>query len=420
MTDPIKRVVLKDGAVRYRFVVDIGPHPVTGRRQQKTHTFDRKSEAKAELARIRHEVGRGVYVAPSDTSVADVLDAYLAQASRDVEAGTAANYRDALLPVREHLGARRVQTILEEDVDELVDWMLTSARKRGGTPGTGLSARTVAVTLGRLRAALNLAVRRQLVVRNVALDTRIPRTARKEHAARRAARSPWTAAETRAFLAGIADDRLHAPILMLCMGLRPAEVCGLPWSDVRCSEDGTPEAIRVLVTRTIVDGQAIEKDPKSEAGKRTLPLPDVAARALVTFRDRQAEEQTAAGGAWTASGKVLVDEIGRPFKTDQLRRRLYKLMAQTGVRKVRPYDARHSCLTYLAANGVPDVVVSAWAGHADLSLAKRVYVHPDETHLASAAERLNDLLDLGPQPPHLRPVDDEDDQDGPSGHARSA
>jgi len=68
-------------------------------------------------------------------------------------------------------------------------------------------------------------------------------------------------------------------------------------------------------------------------------------------------------------------------------------MEQAGVRKDRPYDAaRHSCITYLAANGVPDVVVSAWAGHADLSLAKRVYVHPDASHLAPAAEKLNGLL----------------------------
>ncbi|MGH4014956.1 MAG: hypothetical protein ACRDSL_13755 [Pseudonocardiaceae bacterium] len=35
-------------------------------------------------------------------------------------------------------------------------------------------------------------------------------------------------------------------------------------------------------------------------------------------------------------------------------------MAAAGVRKVRPYDARHAALTFLATNGVPDVIVSAW------------------------------------------------------------
>lgn len=397
MADPIKRIELKDGSIKYRFVVDIGRDPVSGKRQQKTHTFGRKREAQAEYARIKHEVGKGIYVAPADTTVNALLDDYLTQACRDVEAGTASNYRHALLPVRERLGERRAQSLREEDIDALVDWMLTSGRKRGGKPGTGLSARTVGLTLGQLRAALNLGVRRQLLVRNVAADTKIPRSARKAAAEKRAARQPWTEEETQQFLAAIEADRLYAPTLLAAMGLRPAETCGLPWDEVELEDD--PKAkppkspcLRVEITRTIVDGEAVEKGPKSAAGKRTLPLPDVATKALKAFRKVQAAEKLAAGEAYQGSGHVLVDELGRALKTDQFRRRLYRLMEQAGVRKVTPYDMRHSCLTYLLANGVPDVVVSAWAGHADLSLAKRVYAHPDVTHLAAGAEALNVLL----------------------------
>jgi len=388
MGDSIKRVELKDGSVRYRFVVDIGPDPNTGKRRQKTFTFDRKRDAQAERARILHEVGRGTYVVATSATVNELLDAYLKHATRDVEAGTASNYRDALLPVRDHLGDRRVQTLGEEDIDGLVDWMLTGARKRGGRPGSGLSARTASLTLGQLRAALNLAIRRQMVVRNVALDTRIPRSARKADAERRAERRPWTADEVRVFLTATREDRLFAPILLSMLGLRPAEVCGLRWGQVDLNE----KRLSVAVTRTMVDGEAVEKDPKTASGRRTLPLPEVAANALRDHRKRQAEEQLAAGGAYIGRGYVLADELGAPFKTDQLRRRFYRLMEAAEVRKVRPYDARHSCLTYLAANGVPDVVVSAWAGHADLSLAKRIYVHPDATHLAPAAQALNALL----------------------------
>ncbi|MFI8391581.1 hypothetical protein [Streptomyces sp. NPDC085540] len=31
----------------------------------------------------------------------------------------------------------------------------------------------------------------------------------------------------------------------------------------------------------------------------------------------------------------------------------------------------------MANNGVPDPVVSGWAGHSDLSFTRPVYVHPD-------------------------------------------
>jgi hypothetical protein len=36
----IKTITLKDGRKRYQFVVDVGRDPATGRRRQKTHTFD--------------------------------------------------------------------------------------------------------------------------------------------------------------------------------------------------------------------------------------------------------------------------------------------------------------------------------------------------------------------------------------------
>lgn len=390
MTDPIKRVELKDGRVRYRFVIDVGRDPDTGRRQQETHTFDTKREAKTEYARIKHETDRGTYVRPSKLTVDAFLDQWLSSATRDVEKATAANYRAALLPVRKRLGGRILQSVTESDVEALVDWMLSAGRRRGGKPGTGLSARAVRLTLGRLRTALNVAVRRQLVVRNVAAFVTIPRAAAKAADDVKAKRTPWTEVEVRAFLAGIADERLYAVLLLSLMGLRPAEVCGLRWSDVDL------DAATIAAgknTRTVVDGEVEEKTAKSTAGDRGLPLPAAVLLALKAFKARQAAERLVAGADYTVSGYVLVDEIGAAQRTDWLRRRAYELMAKVGVRKVRLYDARHACLTYLAGEGVPDVVLAAWAGHADGgTLAKRVYIHPDASHLKVAADRLNVLL----------------------------
>lgn len=70
--------------------------------------------------------------------------------------------------VRVHLGDKRLQTLTEDDVESLIDWMLSSARRIGGKPGTGVGVCTVSLTLDRLRSALNLAIRRGLVARNVA------------------------------------------------------------------------------------------------------------------------------------------------------------------------------------------------------------------------------------------------------------
>lgn len=398
MKDPIRKITHKDGKARYRLVVDIGVD-ADGKRKQITRTFDTKKEAVAELSRIRHQLDAGTYVAPSKMTVNELLDMWFKHATRDVEEGTTSNYDNAIRPARRHLGHKRLQALSEEDVEGLVDWMLTSGRQRGGKPGTGLGIRSVRLTLGRFRAALNLAVRRGLVTRNVAEHVTVSREAKRKAEAGKAKRTPWNETEVRQFLGRISGNRLYAPMLLALIAERPAEVCGTRWE-----EDVDLEAKTIVVgdnTRTIVydrsleQGQrnkVVEKDAKTEAGQRHLPLPAPVWAALKVFRALQLKEKETAGDAYEDSGYVLVDELGRPWKTDKLRREAYKLMTSAGVRKVRLYDARHACLSWMANNGVPDTVVSAWAGHSDLSFTKRVYVHPDPRSLSTGSEKLGELL----------------------------
>jgi len=136
MKEPINKITLKDGAVRYRLVVDIGRDD-GGRRKQLTRTFDTRREAREELSRIRHETNLGTYVKSSKETVNSYLDGYLQGATRGLRASTKRNYQDAMRPVRERLGTRPLQSITKSDVEDLVDWMLTAGRRRGGSPEQG-------------------------------------------------------------------------------------------------------------------------------------------------------------------------------------------------------------------------------------------------------------------------------------------
>ena len=106
----IKPVTLSDGKTKvYRFVVDTGRDPITRKRIQKTFTFGRMKDAKAELARITHEVKSGTYVAPWDGDVAAVIDSYLQSSGvRKRTVSTQSNYAVALkLPASGSPAARR-------------------------------------------------------------------------------------------------------------------------------------------------------------------------------------------------------------------------------------------------------------------------------------------------------------------------
>ncbi|MFD4941067.1 hypothetical protein ACFVYE_22220 [Streptomyces sp. NPDC058239] len=84
--------------------------------------------------------------------------------------------------------------------------------------------------------------------------------------------------------------------------------------------------------------------------------------------------------------------LGQPLTTRDLREAPYSLQRKLKLRKVQLYDARRWCLTFLAVNGVPDVVLAAWAGHANANFTKRMYVHPSPEDLRAASDHLTSLL----------------------------
>ncbi|MEV5433336.1 tyrosine-type recombinase/integrase [Streptomyces sp. NPDC052701] len=265
----------------------------------------------------------------------------------------------------------------------IYNYQVTLERVRDVKAGMGLGDTSVDMSLARLKYALNRAVTRGLVTVNVASEVHIPLKTRKAERKTKAVVQPWNASEVGAFVAAVKGDRLYAPLLLSLMGLRPAEVCGLRWSDI----DLNAGTLNIANTRTMMGNRTVvEEDTKSMAGERVLSLPSLVREALKTFRATQAVERLAAGEGYEGTGYVLVNELGAALNGRQLRVRAYKIMDENGLRRVRLYDARASCLTYLAANGVPDHLLVMWAGHTNVKTTKKRYVKPDVADLLPAAE----------------------------------
>ncbi|MCW2911984.1 MAG: Site-specific recombinase XerD [Actinomycetia bacterium] len=387
MADPIKTITLKDGTKRYRFVVDIGRDPITGKRQQKTYTFDKKGKATKELNRIRHQTSEGTYVKPSKETVSDYIDSYLKGATRGKEESTKSNYAAAFRCVRERIGHLPLQRISKGDVEDLVDFMLTKGRKRGGKVGTPLSARSVQLTLGRLTAALEMAVLEGKLVRNVAKLVETPKNDQEE-------REPWSKDEVHAFLGVVQQHRLHAAWRLSLYGLRRAEVLGLRWEDI----DLKAKTLAVVQTRVLVDYRVIVKKPKSKNSVRTLPLDDELVAALTALRKLQSKESEDAGDAyrseldglgWYDGGEyVVIDELGTPFHPEWYSDEFGRILRPAGVRRITLHDSRHTTLTLMEHAGVPISVISRWAGHYDPSFTYKKYVHANDDDLAQGAETL--------------------------------
>jgi integrase len=384
--EPIRKVTLKDGSVRYRLVIDAGTHQ-DGKRRQITRTFDRKREAVSELARIRSELATGRYVAPAGQTLDGYLSEWLAAACRGVEPGTARTYTDALRVPRELLGHRKLQSLTTADVTGIVEHMLTRGRVKGGKIGTGLSPRSVQLTLTVLRRALRDAVRDRKMAWNPAEGVKPPRQRPRKVV-------PWDNAEVRAFMDAARCDRLHAVWRLALLALRPEEVSGLRWDSI----DLDAATLTVSRVQVIVAGKVLERETaKTPAGERTLPLDPGTVKALRQLHQRQAAERLAAGEAYqpgSHGGYVAADELGAGYTTQRLRKTFHRITDAAGLRRITFHHARHSVLSYMLNSGqVPIAVVAAWAGHADGgATALKHYIRVRPGDLESARDAIAALL----------------------------
>lgn len=378
MADPIKTGTKPDGTTYYWFRVEAG-RGADGKRKQVYRSAEKKKDIKAEYARVVNEINERRFVARDGITVSAYLDRWEPANARGLEEGSAKQVHYALLHVRNRLGERKLQELQRWDIEGLVTWMETAGRKRGGKPGTPLGPRTITLMLTHFQKACEDAIDERLMRSNPCRRVKRPKQDPAEH-------DLWSDEETARFEAEAEQDRLSPVVTLQCLGLRPEEVCGLRWRrDMKLAK----RKVEVKQARTLVDGKPVEKDVKTAAGKRTLPLDDALAGSLTAFRELQAFEKRAAGDAYAPGDYVLCDELGRPFDPARLRRVWYRLMRQAGVRKIKPYDAgRHAAGSRLAHAGVSPDIIAAWLGHTDASFTMKTYVHARPEDLAAARDAL--------------------------------
>ena len=279
------------------------------------------------------------------------------------------------LVVRRHLvpviGTKRLARLTTQDV-RLV---LATVEDGGGSP------RTVQFVHAVLRAALQTAVREEVVTRNVAKLVRAP-------APRSRVSRGLSVAEAKQLLAAAVGDRFHALyVLALYLGLRRGELLGLRWADV----DLDVGRLEVVQTLQRVDGALTFVHPKTRRSERTIPLPDVVVTALREHRARQAAERLALGPAWTDSGLVFTSRIGTPLEPDNLRRSWYQVRGVLD-QPIRLHDLRHTCVTLLLEAGVPPHIVQEIAGHSALDVTMNIYAHASLDEKRAAMRLLSDRL----------------------------
>lgn len=357
---------------RWMARVDLGWQD--GKRRRKTLYGRTKREVQDKLRETLHRTEKGLPPIPEHETVGAFLRRWLEIVRGKVRPRTHKSYEQV---VRIHLepgiGRVRLAKLTPLDVSA---WF--ESRHAAGVGG-----RTIHYARAVLRAALNQALKWELVSRNVASLTDPPRYRAREIA-------PLTPEQTRKFLAAVAGHRLEALFTVAVgLGLRLGEALGLPWDAVNL--DAGTLAVRQTLERA--GKQPRFGEPKSARGRRTITLPRIVAAALRKHRTRQLQERLISGERWNDSGLVFTTEAGAPLDGCNINRTFKAVLRRAGLPAIRYHDLRHTAATLLLAQGVDPRTIMETLGHSQISLTLNTYAHVVPALQRKAAEKMDDILD---------------------------
>jgi integrase len=351
------------GAERRAWQVDFVDQHGKRRRKQ----FQRRKDADPWLVSARAQTQCGTFTADSaSATLGEAIEAWLQRARSELlEAGTVAQYLQLAVHVRALMPAStKLARITQANVEQFRDAALD-------THGRAMARKVLAA----LKAVVKDSQRRGLVAQNVARDTTIGAAKRHKVKLKAGVDFPLPG-EVRALLDAGAPKAKAIVALAALAGLRASELRALRWCDLDLGKSPS-----VTIAQR-ADRWATIGSPKSESGRRTIPLGQTAAHALREWKLAQ------------PGGRVLVFGTAkdRPDMLGNLQRRLLTpLCAKAGVPRFSWHALRHYAVSaWLQSCGGDFKLVQTWAGHGTLSQTLDRYGHlipRDDREVIAATER---------------------------------
>lgn len=313
-------------------------------------TFATRAAAKAWRVETQVALQRGEVSAAKTATLTDAASAWLVGAragsmrnrSGDVyKPSVIRGYEQALrLRVLPDLGAVTLTDLRRSDLQALVDRML----ERGMEPST------IRNTLLPVRAIFRRAVARGEVAVNPTRGLELPAVrGRRDRIA-----SPE---EARRLLDALEHDRaLWATALY--SGLRRGELRALRWEDV----DFHRGLIHVRRTWDDCEGPV---EPKSHAGRRSVPLIGLLRAELVAHR---------LACPWS-DGLVFGRAADAPFVTRTVDQRAMRAWKAAGLTRITLHECRHTFASIMIAANINAKAMSVYMGHASVMVTFDLYGH---------------------------------------------
>ncbi len=352
-----------------------------GKRRRYSFTGKTAEEVIDKMARAKYEMRTGIHIEPTTLSVGKWLKIWVdVYAKPNVRPATYDLYR---LMIDNHLAPGLGDIPLQKLQASEIQAFYNQKAKEYSTS----TVRHMHVVLSQ---AMDQARKEHKLMASPVTATRPPRVTRPEA-------KYFTSSQIDQLMKSIEGDRWHTMILFtLGTGMRRGEVCALKWENVDL-EKGivyVKESARRVRnhTRRGPKTKIIISPPKTDKGKRAVPLPSQILAALKKHKAKQAEEKLKIGEYYKDQGFVFAWEDGRIVDPDYLTKYFRKVIKKCGFEGISLHSLRHSYASALLKMGESPKTVQEILGHSTIMITLDTYSHIAPEMKEQAAQKMDEFL----------------------------
>lgn len=373
MANASKRSKREDGL--YSTSVVIG-RKADGKLKRKYFYARTIKELDAKRAEFEHKFRFGLLTERENATFYEIGEEYLGYKSAFVSERTLVRNKCAFSKHLQALHPYRLQDLKATHLQMILN----------GLAKKGFARNTIAEVKQTATQILEYAMMNDYLYRNVFHPVRIPK-------AGKAVRQPLSKEQFDLVRATWQDHRMGIPaLLMLYCGLRRGELIALTWRDV----DLKQKTIRITKSATTMSNQHTVKSPKTEAGRRIIPIPDFLADILQHSQTKgsmmvcpSADGSMMSAQSWERAWESYQHFLNIVAGGRDASRSRPKVIA------IEPFTAhqlRHTYATLLYNAGVDAKSAQEMLGHANIMTTLEIYTHLSKEKKTNAISTFNQYI----------------------------
>lgn len=296
------------------------------------------------------------------TTVKEFLAKWIKTKENKLSPTTLRGYETNIAHINKNIGNIKLMTLKLIDVQGMADILTSSGKKY----------KTVKYVCRTLHAALEYALKNDMVTKNVSNGVEIAEDEKKFEI------SIYSAEDLGKLMSLLRDQEhyLYIPVLLAAMrGLRRGECLGLRWSDI----DFEKEVAYVRNNYVVVKCEQIHRKVKTKESERTFDIEGFLSEELKRHKSK--------------ASSIYVNEIdGQLPDPSHLSRQLKSFQEANNMPLCRFHDLRHTFAVLQLECGTDLDTLKRLLGHSKIGITSDTYLHENKTLRKKASSKIDNLV----------------------------